>query len=58
MTRLLILGILFSTAVNPEVVAVPVILAISFLTWFIFVLKIDLLAKLLISGILSSIFLP
>ena len=56
MTKLLIKGILFSTAVNAKVVAKPVILGISFLTSFIFVLRIVLLAKLLISGILSSIF--
>ena len=56
MTRLLILGILFSTAVNGEVVTKSVILGISFLASFIFVLRIVLLARLLISGILSSIF--
>ena len=56
MTKLLILGILFSTAVNVEVVAKPLILGISVLTSFIFVLRIVLVAKLLISGILSSVF--
>ena len=50
------LGILFSTAVNSEVVAKLVILGILFLTSFIFVLRIVLVAKSLISGILSSIF--
>ena len=53
LTKLLILGILFSTAVNAEVVAKPVILGVSFL---IFVLRLLLVAKLLISGILSSIY--
>ena len=56
MTKLLVSGILFSTAVNAEVVAKPVILGISFLTSFIFVLRLLLVAKLLIPGILSSIF--
>ena len=56
LTKLLTLGILFSTAVNAEVVAKPLILRISFLTSFIFVLRIGLVAKLLVSGILSSIF--
>ena len=56
LTKLLILGILFSTAVNEEVVARPVILGISFFTSFIFVLRLVLVTKLLISGILSSIF--
>ena len=56
MTKLLVSGILVSTAVNAEVVAKPVILGISFLTSFIFVLRLLLVAKLLISGILSSIF--
>ena len=55
LTKLLILGILFSTAVNEEVVARPVILGISFFTSFIFVLRLVLVTKLLISGILSSI---
>ena len=57
MIRLLVLGILFSTAVNAEVVAKPLILGILALNSFNFVLKIVLVAKLLISGILSSIFL-
>ena len=56
LTKLLILGILFSTAVNEEVVARSVILGISFFTSIIFVLRLVLVTKLLISGILSSIF--
>ena len=55
MTRLLTFGILFSTAVNAEIVAKPLILGISILTSFIFVLRIVLEATLVISGILSSI---
>ena len=55
LTKLLVLGILFSTAVNSEVVAKPVILGILFLTSFMFVLRLILVTKLLISGILSSI---
>ena len=50
---MLILGILFSKAVNTEVVAKPLILGSSVLTSFIFVLRIALVAKLVISGILS-----
>ena len=57
-TRILTLGILFSTAVNTDVVAKPpLILGISAITSFIFVLRIVLVAKVVISGILSSIFL-
>ena len=56
LTKLLILGILFSTEVHAEVVAKPVILGILFLISFIFVLRLLLVAKLLISGILTSIF--
>ena len=56
LTKLLVLGISFSTAVSAEVIAKPVILAISFLTSFIFILRLLLVAKLLISGILSLIF--
>ena len=56
LTKLLVSGILFSTTVNAEVVARPVVLGILFLTSFIFVLRIVLVARLLISGILSSIF--
>ena len=54
LTKLLTLGILFSTAV---VVAKLVILGISFLTSFILALGVVLVAKLVISGILPSIFL-
>ena len=49
------IGVLFSTAANGEVVANPVIFGILFLTSFIFVLRLVLIAKLVISGILSSI---
>ena len=51
---MLTLGISFSTAVNAEVVAKPLILGISALTSFILAF---LVAKLVISGILYSIFL-
>ena len=57
LTKLLTLGILFSTAVNAIVVAKIVILSISNLTLFILALRVVLVAKLVISGILSSIFL-
>ena len=56
MTKLVVSEILFSTRVNAEAVAKPVILGISFLTSFIFVLRLVLVARLLISAILSSIF--
>ena len=56
LTKLLTLRILFSTAINAEVVTKPIILGISFLTSFIFVIRIILVAKLVIWGILSSIF--
>ena len=56
LTKLLTLRILFSTAINAEVVTKPIILGTSFLTSFIFVIRIILVAKLVISGILSSIF--
>ena len=56
-TRLLTFGILFSAAVNVEVVTKALILGISALTSFIFVLRIVLVVKLLISRILSWIFL-
>ena len=52
---MLIFDILFSTAVNAEVVAKQLMLGISVLTSFIFVLRIVLVAKLVI-GILSSMF--
>ena len=45
-----------STAVKAVVVAKLVILDISFLTLFILALRVVLVAKLVISGILSSIF--
>ena len=51
------LEILFSTAVSAEVVIRPLILGILALTSFTFVLRIVLVAKLVISGILSSMFL-
>ena len=54
--RLLTFGILFSTAVNPEVVAKPLMHGISVLTSFVFVLKIVLVAKSVISCILSLTF--
>ena len=53
LTRLLTLGILFSTAVNVEIVAKPLIFGISALTSFILALRAFLVAKLVISGILS-----
>ena len=56
MTKLIVSGILFSTAVNAEVVDKLLILGIYFLISFIFVLRLMLVAKLPISGILSSIF--
>ena len=60
LTKLLTLGILFSTVVRAVVVAKLLILSISPLTSFIsFILALReaLVAKLVISGILSSIFL-
>ena len=56
MTKLLTIGILFSTAVRALVVAKLVILGISPLTSFIIALRVVFVAKLVISGILSSIF--
>ena len=56
LTKLLVSGALFSTVLNAEVVARPVILGIYILTSLIFVLRLALVARLLISGILSSIF--
>ena len=53
MIKLLTLGILFST----EVIAKPLILGISALTSFIFLLRMVLVAKLVIYGIFSSILL-
>ena len=55
MTKLLTLGILFSTAVRELVVAKLVMLGISSLTSFILALRVVLVAKLVIS-VLSSIF--
>ena len=56
LTKLLTLGILFSTALR-VVLARLVILGISPLTSFILALRVVLIAKLVISGLLSSIFL-
>ena len=56
MTKLLTLGILFSTAVRAVVVAKSVILGISHLTSFILALRVVLVANLGISSILSLIF--
>ena len=61
-TKLLTLGILFSTAVRAVVVVVVVvakllILDISALISFILASKVVVVAKLVISGILSSTFL-
>ena len=56
MTRSLTLGILFSTLVT-AVVVVKFLLGISFLTSFILALEVVLVAKLVISDVLSSIFL-
>ena len=56
MTRLLTFGILFSTAVNADVVAKSLTLGISVLASFVFVLGTALVTKSLISGMLSSIF--
>ena len=57
MTKLLILGILFSTAVRAVVVANSVISGILFSTSFILELRAVVVAKLVIPGILSSILL-
>ena len=48
-TKLLILGILFSTVVRAVLVAKLVILGISLLTSFILALRLELVAKLVIS---------
>ena len=56
LTKLLTLGILFSTAVKELVVAKLLILGISHLTSFILSIRVVLVAMLLISGILSSVF--
>ena len=57
LTKLLTLGVLFSTAARAVVVAKLVILGISPLNSFILALREALVAKLVISGILSSTFL-
>ena len=57
MTKLPTLGILFLPAITGAVVAKLVILGISPLTSFILTLRVVLIAKLVISGILSSMFL-
>ena len=54
-TKLLTLGILFSTALRAVLVANFVILGISPLTSFILALRVVLVAKLVISGIFCSI---
>ena len=54
-TKSITSGILFSTAVRAVLVAELVILSVSPLTSFIPALKEALVAKLVISGILSSI---
>ena len=56
LTKLLTLGILFSTAVRAVEVVKLVILGILSLTSFILALRAVLVAKLVMSGILSSIF--
>ena len=56
MTRLLTLGTIFSTVVRAAVVANFVILGPSPLTTFILALRVVLVDKLVISGILSTIF--
>ena len=57
MIYLLYSGILFSTAVRAVVVAKFVMLVILLLTSFILASRVVLVAKLVISGILSSLFL-
>ena len=57
LTKILTLGILFSTALREVLVAKLVILGISPVTLIALTLRVVLLAKLVISGILSSIFL-
>ena len=55
LTKLLTLGILFSTALR-VVLARLVVLGISLLTSFILALRVVLIAELVISGLLSLIF--
>ena len=57
LTKLLTLGILFSTAVTVVVVVKLAVLDILPLTSFILESRVVLVAKLVISGILASIFL-
>ena len=57
MIYLLYSGILFSTAVRAVVVAKFVMLVILLLTSFILASRVVLVAKLVISGILSSLYL-
>ena len=57
LTKLLWLGVLFSTAVKAVIVAKLVILGISPLTSFILALRVVLVAKLVISGIYLHYFL-
>ena len=57
LTKLRTLGILFSTAVGAVVGAKLVIIGISFSTSFILISRVVLVAKLVMSGILSLIFL-
>ena len=57
LTKILTLGILFSTALREVLVAKLVILGISPVTLIALTLRVVLWAKLAISGILSSIFL-
>ena len=57
LTKLLTLGVLLSTAVRALVVARLEILGISPLTSFILAVRIVLVPKVIISGILSLMFL-
>ena len=56
LTKLLTQGILFSTAWRAVLVAKLVILGISLLTLFILTLRVVLVAKTVMPGIVSSIF--
>ena len=57
LNKLLTLGVLFSMVVTAVVVTKLLILGISLLTSFILALRVVLVAKLVISSTLSSIFL-
>ena len=57
LNKLLTLGVLFSMVVTAVVVAKLLILGISLLTSFVLALRVVLVAKLVISSTLSSIFL-